>query len=74
MSFAEVEKPERLELRQITPPLSRLYHNLKKSCFHLSHSYEQHVSFFGRFFDRNLQEVSQAATEICKVTITDTRG
>jgi septation ring formation regulator EzrA len=65
--YSEVEKPEYSEVRKFQPRLSTLYDSLKKSVFQISNSYEQQLSIFKRYFERNLNDIIVNSEKLNKV-------
>jgi hypothetical protein len=65
--FSEVEKPDNSEIKKIQPKLSTLYENLKKSVFQISNSYEQQLSVFKRYFEKNLSEIISNSEKLNRV-------
>jgi len=71
--YSEVEKPENSEVWKIQPKLSSLYESLKKSVFQISNSYEQQLSIFKRYFEKNLSEIILNSEKLNKVWLAKAR-
>lgn len=71
--FSEVEKPENSEIKKIQPKLSSLYDSLKKSVFQISNSYEQQLSIFKKYLEKNLSEIICNSDKLTKVLFSKAR-
>lgn len=65
-NYSEIEKSGRAEIKQLEPPLSGLYSNLKKCVFQMSNTYEQHLNILKRYISRNLEDVKNHSANLCK--------